>query len=588
LPSQGVQLDASDPWRLVLETAQRPFAFFLPRDGRWEQVSPVEWIGRLPPHARHVTVAALPDATPQSLALLTRHAYIRPVSTHVRWNFDEARARVHTTFSATTEVLEGEDTGPLYGLYPHHWHQNASVSGRLGPAYTTVRGPIRLLAARDFSTEHPFFGFVPFLPAVSDTATVDTLRELMDSDVRNARRYMLPEGQSAYWQGKGFQRVLKLVDVLERQGRSEAAAQLLEGVKRRLEEWLGGADRKRYFFLDRSLGVLTTHPSEFHAVEEINDQHFWFGYWIRTVAEVALRDPAWAADGRWGAIVDLMVSNIANADRSRRDFPFLRTFDPYEGHSWANGLGGVGEYGLLGNNQESSSEALNAWAGLLLWAEFKGDRSLRALAAYLLSTEWQAVEHYWFDVHRIVLPPQYRNVDVAMVFGAGYAHNTWWTDEPRQISGINLLPITTSSTPLGRHPDYIRRNLDSLREEEKLAASRWVRGKPPDIWQDLFAKYRALADPEQALKDWNRWGAIELGETRSATLHWLQSLHELGLPDFSVWADTPLHAVFKRPDGVRTYLAFNASAQPQEVRFSDGVRLTVGPRQLSQTQGKSD
>jgi hypothetical protein len=45
-------------------------------------------------------------------------------------------------------------------------------------------------------------------------------------------------------------------------------------------------------------------------------------------------------------------------------------------------------------------------------------------------------------------------------------------------------------------------------------------------------------------------------------------------------ADTPLHAVFKRADGGRTYLAFNARKTPLEVRFSDGKRMTVAPGAL--------
>jgi endoglucanase Acf2 len=582
LPADARRIDeGDDPRRLALSVGMRHYAFFLPTGGRWESPTSREWIGRLPIDRRYATAAVLPDDSKPSLALISRHAHVHTLSTRVAWTFDAARSRVSTTFKAATEVKEGEDVGPLYGLYPHHWHQNASVADRLGPTFDTVRGPLRLLAAREFKTEYPFLGFVPFLPGLSDPEHRRQFGELTVADIRNARRMMLPEGQSAYWQGKGFLRILKLVDVLEQEGRAQEAQVLLSGIRQRMEEWLGGGDRKRYFFLDRRLGVMASHPNEFHAIEEINDQHFWFGYWIRAAAELALRDRGWAEPERWGGIIDLMVANIANANRELRGLPFLRNFDPYEGHSWANGLGGVGDSGFLGNNQESSSEALNAWAGLLLWAEVRGDRELRDLAAYLYSTEWQAVEHYWFDVHRIVLPPQYRNVDVAILFGAGYAHNTWWTDEPRQITGINLLPITTASLPLGRHPAFVRLNLSALNDEQALAASRGVRGKPPDIWQDIFAKYQALVDPEAGLNMWNRWGAVEQGETRSATLHWILSLRELGTPDFSVTADHPLHTVFTRADGSRTYLAYNASLRPLTVRFSDGAVLEVPPGTLA-------
>lgn len=168
-----------------------------------------------------------------------------------------------------------------------------------------------------------------------------------------------------------------------------------------------------------------------------------------------------------------------------------------------------------------------------------------------------------------------------MVFGAKYSHNTWWTDDPRQITGINLLPMTTVSTYFASHPEYIVKNLKALEEEQKIWAARGKKVDPADIWQDIFAKYLALADPQAALAAWNRWGAVELGDSRTHTLHFLLSLAEMGAPDTSITANTTLYQVFKRPDGKRTYLAYNAGRAPIEVRFSDGRQLSVAPRQLA-------
>jgi endoglucanase Acf2 len=582
LPAAGQRLDdASDPRRLALRVKGRAYALFAPTGGRWEAIGPQEWIARLPAQRRYLSVAALPDETPQALALLARHAHVHVRDTRVHWRYDVQASRVETRFEATTQLMEGDDHGPLLGLYPHHWHDNASVQGRLGPAYETVRGALKLLASASFVTVHPYTGFVPYWPGVADPARARELADVMKSDLRNARRMMMPEGRSAYWQGKGLQRIVKLLDVVEQQGDREGRDQLLAMLKKRMEEWLGGGDARRYFFYDRTLGTVASHPDEFFALDEVNDHHFWYGYWIRAAAEIGLRDRAWIARERWGAAIDLLVADIATAERGRADFPFLRNFDPYEGHSWANGVGGVGVYGEYGNNQESSSEALNAWAGLVLWGELTGNPALRDLGAYLFATESQAIAHYWFDVHRLVLAPEYRNVDVAQLFGGKVVHNTWWTDDPRQSTGINLLPITTASTHLARHPQYIRRNLEALKDEQATWAARGRKVDPPDIWQDLFAKYLALADPAQALAQWNRWGAVELGETRSHTLHWLLSLQQMGTPDLSVTADTPLYAVFRRPDGRRTHLAFNAGLRPLAVRFSDGRVLEVAPGSLA-------
>lgn len=585
LPAAGERFDSgADARVLALRVNGKAYALFAPSGARWESVSPTEWIARLPADKRYLSAAVLPDDKPETLALFARHAYAFVQDTRVAWHYDAAKSRVDTTFKATTRVMEGPDHGPLQGLYPHQWFGNASVEGKLGPAYDTVRGKIRLLAGPQFTTSYGYAGFVPYWPAVGDTPRKAELADVMASDKRNARRMMLPEGKSAYWQGKGLQRIVKLLDVVEQQGDAEGRDELLALLKKRMEEWFSGSDAKRYFFYDKALGAVASYPDEFFAIAEINDHHFWYGYWIRAAAEIALRDPAWAAKDKWGAMVELLIADIATAQRGRADFPFLRNFDPYEGHSWANGLGGVGEYGVLGNNQESSSEAINAWAGLILWGEVTGNRELRDLGAYLYATESQAINHYWFDVHGLVLAPEYKNVDVAQLFGGKYIHNTWWTDDPRQATGINLLPVTTSSLQFGQHPDYVKRNLAGLKDEQAIWAGRGKKVNPPDIWQDIFAKYLALADPAQGLAQWNRWGAVELGETRTHTLHWLLSLNEMGVPDFAVTADTPLYSVFRRADGRKTYLAFNATKAPLAVRFSDGKTLEVAPGTLGRAQ----
>jgi endoglucanase Acf2 len=578
LAAAGERVAASDPRMLVLRVKGTAYALFGPTGVQWESASPTEWIARLPAGKGFLAVAGMPDESAATQALLLRHAYAAVVDTRVDWKVDRATGEVQTTFTATTQPLEGTEATPLLGLYPHHWFGNASVEGRLGPAYDTVRGKLRLLASNSFRTTARYTGFVPFWPGIAEgNARLSQLRDVMRTDLRNAPRMLLVEGEGPYWQGKGLLRLLKMMDVYEQQGDKEAAARLLDMVKKRTEEWFAGTDRRRYFHWDQAMGTLVGYPEEYFAVRQMNDHHFHYGYWIRAVAEIALRDPAWAARGQWGDMVDLMIKDIAFSERGKAEFPFLRNFDPYEGHSWASGIG-LGEHG---NNQESSSEALNAWTGLILWGEVQGDAALRDLGIWLLVTETEAVKHYWFDLYKQVFAPEYKNVDVSMVFGAKYAHNTWWIDDPRQITGINLLPMTTVSTYFASHPDYIRQNLAALKDEQKIWADRGKKVEPADIWQDIFAKYLALADPAAALAGWDRWGAVELGDSRTHTLHFLLSLAELGAPDTAITADTTLYQVFKRPDGKRNYLAYNAGKAPITVRFSDGRQLSVPPGQLA-------
>jgi endoglucanase Acf2 len=591
LPEGGERLDTGADARLLgLKVKGRSYVVFGPTGVRWEPVSATEWIGRLPEGKGYFAATALPDSQPATLALLTKHAYAFVTGTKADWRYDTAASSVETTFSTTTQVMEGADHGPLVGLYPHHWYNNPSVAGKLGPAYASVRGPIKLLAAAQFKTVNRYQGFVPMWPGLKkDGPRVDEFEDLLKTDFRK-RRELIPGREnndnwrtSAYWQGKGLTRLTSLASVAEQQGELEMRDRLLTMVKDRMEFWFKGESSRNYFHYDKALGTVVSYPDEFFAVEQMNDHHFHYGYFIRAAAEVALRDPAWAGKERWGGMVELLIADIATTQRGGADFPFLRNFDVYEGHSWASGVG-LGEWG---NNQESSSEALNAWAGLILWGEVNGNKAMRDLGVYLYTTEVESINHYWFDIHGQVLPPEYKNVDVSMIFGGKFAHNTWWTDEPRQITGINLLPMAGFSTYLGRSPEYVKRNMAALKDEMAIYAKRGQlppNPPPKDIWQDIFAMYTALADPAAGLAEWDRHGSFELGQTRSHTLHWMLSLQAHGTPDFSVNADTTLYQVFKRADGGRTYLAYNATTAPITVRFSDGKTLAVPPMSLAQTR----
>ncbi len=593
LPAAGERFDAgADARVLALRVKGTPYAVFGPTGVRWEQVSPTQWIGRMPAGAGYFSAAALPDEKPETTQLFTRHAYAFVTDTRAAWRYDQAASKVETTFSATTRTMEGPDSGPLLGLYPHHWHDNASVTEKLGASYDTVRGKIRLLAAAQFKSERRYNGYVPYWPKVTEGPRFADFNDQYKRDMRRRRDLLSPKENadnwrtSAYWQGKGVMNVIQLLAVAEQQGDTEGREQLLTLARERMEFWFSGQGSRNYFHYNKTLGTVAAYPDEFFSVAQMNDHHFWYGYWIRAAAEIALRDPAWAAKDKWGGMVDMLVADIANTKRGSSEFPYIRNFDAYEGHSWAVGIGGAGEYGGLGNNQESSSEAIHAWAGLILWAEATGDKDLRDLGVYLYTTEINSVNHYWFDIHGLVFAPEYKNTLASIVFGGKYAHNTWWTDEPRQIHLINLLPVSTYATYLATDPAYVKRNLDAMNRQ---AAEYQARGKlppnppPKDVWHDTATKYLAMVDPAAALAQFNTRGAIQDGDTAANTLHWMINLATMGTPDFSVSADTTLYSVFRRPDGQRTYVAFNAGRTPIMVKFSDGKTLSVGAGVLARS-----
>jgi endoglucanase Acf2 len=563
-----------DPRVLALSLRGHAYAIFGPTGATWDLSQPGDPVLRLPAGARYFSVAGLPDEADATIAAFLASAYAFPVTTRADWSYDEKTSRVRATYHIETRAREGTTTATLMGLYPHQWSA-MSQSTADAPHYDTVRGAIRLIRGNEFTTERTYHGFVPSWGPLEDPSAKAAVASLLVGDVAKSDQLFTRMGHGTYWIGKGLGALAQLLNIAEASGSRDSNA-LLAQLKSRQENWFDGK-HANFFQHDAGLGVLFGYPQEYNSVTNINDHHFHYGYWFMAAAHVALRDPAWAAPERWGGMVGQLVADVATAERGRADYPFLRNFDSYEGHSWASG---TGEFDA-GNNQESSSEAINAWAGLVLLGEALGDKRLRDLGIYLYTTEVASVQEYWFDIDRRVLAPELASPFASMVFGGKYAYNTWWTEEPRQILGINLLPFTSASTYLGRDPDYIRRSLDALPAEVKAYQSRGITdGTPADIWQDVLASYRALSDPEAALRQWDKHSYVEWGETRTHTLYWISSLKELGRPDLGVTADTPLYAVFSR-DGVRTYLAYNARDAALKVTFSDGKVIDVAPHSLA-------
>ena len=204
------------------------------------------------------------------------------------------------------------------------------------------------------------------------------------------------------------------------------------------------------------------------------------------------------------------------------------------------GLPATPEY-ADGNNQESSSEAMNAWTGLILWGEAVGDRAVRDLGVALYTNEMTAINEYWFDVRGENRPAAYTPSVVTLVWGGKGVNETWFTKNPEGIHMINWLPIHGGSLYLGQYPAYVEKNYAALVAENGGTA--W------DDSADLIWMYRALSEPEDALRQFVSAAGkapADDGNSPANTYHWIASLAKLGRVDATVTADEPLAAVFRQ------------------------------------------
>ncbi|MCT9098282.1 glycosyl hydrolase [Haloarchaeobius sp. HME9146] len=559
------------------------YGVFAPSGATWSGIGSPTLTSSLA-GASYLTIGVLPEATTAALSRYESYAYNTITGTTVSWTYDEASATVQTTHTfETTARAESSTTGTIAALYPHQYkHSDATLDG---DTFVSPRGTMKTTTGSAFETQLDLPPIVPFMPDVGeyDESRLASYVDDVEAEPELIRFGPEQPGDGTYWTGKNYERLYQLRPIAEQVGDTTAADAFLGAMQDELETWLdatvsGSSDSEDVFYYNETWGTLIGYNDSFGSGPELNDHHFHYGQYVKAAAEIARTNPTWADDSNWGGMVDLLIRDYANPSRSDAKFPFLRNFSPYEGHSWAAGNPAF----YLGNNQESSSEAVNAYAAVLMYGEYIGDTELRDTGAYLLAHETTAVDEYWYDVDEENHPADWDYGFAGMVWGGGYKYDTWWTDDVEAIHGINVLPVGGHSLSLGRDRDAAESTYQEL-----VAANG---GDDFDYWPDILWSYRAFSDPADALRLFEAEASsypVEFGESKAHTYRWLTAMDGLGAVDASVTADTPLAAVFD--DGTtRTYVAYNADDTSTTVSFSDGTSLSVPANDLATTTASSN
>jgi hypothetical protein len=158
---------------------------------------------------------------------------------------------------------------------------------------------------------------------------------------------------------------------------------------------------------------------------------------------------------------------------------------------------------------------------------------------------------------------------VGIVWGAGGVYGTWWTANPEEIHGINMLPITGGSLYHGNWKADITQNVNEIRANNP--------GQEVE-WRDVIWQFLAMTDPVQAYNLWiGANPAPEAGDTRAHAYHWITALRGWGTPSSTITGNTPTSAVL----GTGTYVAYNPSGSAITVTFTNGQTLAVPARAMA-------
>ncbi|MFC8193502.1 glycosyl hydrolase [Cellulomonas sp. NPDC057328] len=450
---------------------------------------------------------ALPDDAADDAAQVLADAAVDPVvGVDVAYGVDDRVARTTLTYRTAAAAPTA------HVLMPHHRAGDQPDRDGCGlGTYRSIYGALELCAGSHLVAD---------APAVEPTGTLDladvpddrraAVLEQLTADVAGTEAF----GSDTYFGGKDLYRAATLVVLGETLGADDVVADLRVRVADALREWAepdgcGTRDARCFVYDPQVRSVIGRTPS--FGSDELNDHHFHYGYLLSAAGLLGADDPALVDDVR--PVMDALVQDVAAALPSDA-LPQLRTYDPYAGHAWASGTAPFAD----GNNQESASEAVNAWNGVGLWAAASGQDDLRTQATWLTSTEALTSRTYWTapDLDDPVLDGFEHRV-VALNWGGKRDWATWFSPEPSAMLGILLIPM-------GPVSDHLALDVDPA--TITAAVDEAAPDGPDVMFGDYLLMYRALAGPDEAAAAWEDALAlpdtsVDDGSSRAYLLAWL-------------------------------------------------------------------
>ena len=543
----------------------------------------------------------------------------------VGWRYDQAAGAVATDWEITTENLRNpsEGTPVMLGLLPHVYKYSSRLPQQMSRlAYMTPRGEMRMYAdvSGRFSFEYPFSGMMPYYAAPSEDAeNADGFRkEVMETLMRS---YAEGGGFGAdtYWGGKGLVQMALNMTFAKECGNEELYLTSRKKLRDAFENWLTytpGEDSGFFSYYPRWGSMLGFNVS--YDSDAFNDHHFHYGYFTYAAALLCMEDAEFAAD--YGELLTLIAKDYANYDREDGRFPFMRTLDPWCGHSWAGGLGDAGNDN--GNGQESTSEAMQSWGGMYLLGVALGDDKMRDAGIWGWSTEARATREYWFDVdaprpaNEGGRKPwagkgdrlgnydysQYKYAYNSNITGKGIGWWTWFGGDPLFMHGIQWMPVSPALDYLSWDNDFVDWAYDDMMSGANSTFSHeWftptyntdngdeIQPLADNDWGNVTLAYMQRSRPAEAASIFNRAykegrhiaTAVSTGHISYYLIH-----HHLtyGDIDNSIVADLPTASAYLK-DGVYTYMVYNPYDEERTVNFRRSgatVRsVTAPPRRLT-------
>ncbi|MEK3824697.1 discoidin domain-containing protein [Paenibacillus sp. FSL K6-1558] len=505
---------------------------------------------KLGSNENYLSLATLPSAS--ELAYYYQHAYAFVTDTKVDYNYSESTSQVTTTFSSVTQTKRANfSTSTLMALFPHQWKIATTPLTEL--TYPSIRGMMKVSEGNSFTTQDRFYGIIPqFVEPDDPTYSRAQLISYLDQLDADTSGNLMSE--DPYWQGKKLHPLALGVLISDQLGDHERRDHYLSLLRNILTDWYTYSPDERlhsyYFYYSEQWGTIFPYGSGFGVNTGLTDHHFTYGYYVFASAVLAMYDPTFVED--YGDMVELLIRDYANPSRTDNQFPWMRNFDPYSGHSWAGGYAD----NLSGNNQEAAGEALFSWVGQYMWGEVTGNKAYRDTGIWGFVTEEKAAEQYWFNYDGDNWLEGYKHATVGHVYGSAYLYGTYFSNDAEHIYGIHWLPPAEWMTYYGRDPKNTAALYNGLIKD--------LGGQQERTWQHIIWPFQSIGDPEAALAKWN---TKDMQQNEVFNAYWfMHSMASTGTRTMDIWADSPAVTVYEK-DGVYTAQIWNPSDTAKTVRF---------------------
>ncbi|XP_012575338.1 glucan endo-1,3-beta-D-glucosidase-like [Cicer arietinum] len=331
---------------------------------------------------------------------------------------------------------------------------------------------------------------------------------------------------SSYFYGKLIARAARLALIAEEVFFFDAIQKVRNFLKETIEPWLEGTFNGNGFLYDRKWGGIITQQGSNDSNGDFgfgiyNDHHYHLGYFLYAIAVLVKIDPTWGRKYKtqaYSLMEDFMNLNI----RLNSNYTRLRCFDLYKLHSWAGGLTEFSD----GRNQESTSEAVNAYYAAALMGMAYGDASLVSIGSTLTSLEILGTKMWWHVKKEGKLYEEEftkENRIMGVLWSNKRDSGLWFAAaESREARlGIQLIPLSPISEVLFSDVSYVK----DLVEWTLPALNREGVGEG---WKGFLYSLQGVYDNQGALEKIRNLNGFDGGNSLTNLLWWIHSRGEDG------------------------------------------------------------